>query len=58
MGCNNSDIWAVALAKSVLSVDGGEIGSPEPGVGVPEPATMLLLGFGLAGLAGFKKRFK
>jgi hypothetical protein len=53
------DNWAVTLAKSVLSVDGGEIPGANPGGVVPEPATMLLLGSGLIGLAEFaRRRFK
>lgn len=52
------DNWAVALAKSVLTLDGGTIPDPEPGPDpVPEPSTLLLLGGGLAGLAFARKRF-
>lgn len=55
---NDTGSWAVTLAKSVLSLDGGEIPGPNPGA-VPEPATMLLLGSGLLGLGVFvRRRFK
>ncbi len=46
--------WYVAIAKSALSVDGGQI--PDPNPAVPEPSTIILLGAGLAGLAFARKR--
>jgi hypothetical protein len=49
--------WAVSLAKSVLATEGSDIPGPEPGP-VPEPLTMLLLGLGLTGLAGLRRRFE
>lgn len=52
------DYWAVALAKSVLTLDGGTLPDPEPGPEpVPEPSTLLLLGGGLLGLGFARKRF-
>ncbi|MFH1027572.1 MAG: PEP-CTERM sorting domain-containing protein, partial [Pseudomonadota bacterium] len=46
---HNYESWALTLAKSVLSIDGGIIPDPDPDP-VPEPSTMILLGAGLAGL--------
>jgi hypothetical protein len=51
---HTSDYWAVSLAKSALSVDGGTIPGPNP---TPEPTSMLLIVSGLAGLAIFRKKF-
>ena len=53
---NAREGWYVTLAKSALSVDGGQIPNPNPSV--PEPATIMLFGAGLAGIGLLRNRFK
>jgi hypothetical protein len=50
--------WAVSLAKSVISIDGGTLPDPNPGQQVPVPAAVWLFGSGLAGLMGMGMRKK
>jgi hypothetical protein len=49
-----------AFVRGYLEIDGEQIGELPIGEGIPEPSTMLLLGSGLIGLAGYgrKKLFK
>lgn len=50
--------WAVTLAKSALSVNGGTLPPPAPGptAATPEPGTLLLLGIGAAGVVWMRRR--
>jgi hypothetical protein len=51
------DYWAVAIAKSVVSVDGGVLPDPDPGPSeVPVPAALPLLVGAISGLAYLGRR--
>lgn len=52
---HTSSTWAVTLAKSVLSVDGGNVPNPAPNATVPEPTSLSLIGIGIWGLARLRK---
>ncbi|KAF0232929.1 MAG: hypothetical protein FD177_2107 [Desulfovibrionaceae bacterium] len=55
---STSSGWAVTLAKSALSIDGGTLPPPAPGptAATPEPGTLLLLGIGAAGVVWMRRR--
>jgi len=59
---HTSNVWAVSLAKSVITTDGSGLPDPNPGV-VPEPSTyvagaLMLLPFGASALRIIRKNRK
>ena len=55
------NVTGIRLQSLPNDINGGSLflaGNSDGGTPVPEPTTILLLGAGLVGLAGFEKKFK
>ena len=54
----NGEGWVVTLAKSSLSVDGGALPPPVPGIPEPETYALMLAGLGVVGFAARRRARK